>query len=733
MDRTTSFHTCPLCEATCGLAIDVDPVEGRVLKVRGDEEDVLSRGYACPKGLAIGDLHADPDRLRAPLVDGREVTWDEAWQAVADRLLPVVEAHGRGAVALYLGNPNVHNVAGALYTPALAKTLGSRHVFTASTVDQQPKHVAAARMFGHKLTIPIPDVDRTDYFLVLGADPLTSNGSLMTAPDMPGRLRALRARGGRLVVVDPRVSRTAKTADEHVPIRPGTDALWLAAIAQVLLAEDLADVRDLPVAGLDDLPAALSPFTPEAVEQVTRVPAEVTRRIARELAAAPTAAVYGRMGTSVVRFGTLGSWLVDVLNVLTGNLDRPGGAMFTLAAVGQANSAAGRRPRAVEVGRWRTAVRGLPEIFGELPAAAFVEELLDGPVRALITVAGNPSLSIPGGPAVDAAIAGLDCVIAIDCYLNETTRHADVVLPVPSALEREHIDVAFAQLAVRNVVNWSDPVLDTTQPQEWEVQCRLMGLLLGMGPDADVDAVDDGIAASLVQREVATPGSVIAGRDPAEILAALAPARGPERLVDLLLRVGPYGEGFGADPDGLTLGRLRAHPHGIDLGPLRPRIPEVLLTPSGRIELAPEPFLADLPRMAAALDEPTDGLLLVGRRHLRSNNSWNHNVPALVGGTNTSTLHVHPDDAAARGLVDGGLARVTSARASVEAPVEVTARVSPGVVSLPHGWGHAVEGVRQSVAAAVGGTNVNALTGPDVDPLSGNAILNGVPVEVAPA
>ncbi len=732
MSSETHFHTCPLCEATCGLAIDVDMASRTVLKVRGDDEDVFSSGFACPKGLAIGELDADPDRLRAPQVDGVEVTWDEAWAAVEERLGGVIAEHGRESVAIYLGNPNVHNLAGAFYSPAVAKGLGSPYVFTASTVDQQPKHVSAALMFGHKLTIPVPDIDRTDYLLMLGADPLTSNGSLMTAPDMPGRLRALRARGGRLVVVDPRVSRTAKAADEHIGIRPGTDALWLAAIAQSLLASGLAVLDQPHVSGMDALPDALAPFTPEAVASVTRVPAEVTRRIAAELAAAPTAAVYGRMGVSTVRFGTLGSWLIDVINVLTGNLDRPGGAMFPTAAAGQPNSSATAKAREVRFDRYATAVRGLGERFSELPSAALAEEMLEGPVRGMITIAGNPALSVPNAERMDEGLAGLDVLISIDCYLNETTRHADVVLPVPSVLERPHYDLAFMQLAVHNVANWSDALFETDQPQEWEIQCRLVGLLQGMGADASVDAVDTYILSTAIQKEVMAEDSPIAGKDPAWVLSELGEARGPERFVDYLIRIGPYGDGFGADPEGLTLASVREHEHGLDLGALVPRLPEVLLTPSGKVEVAPAMVLADLPRMQAALSEPTDGLLLVGRRHLRSNNSWGHNIASLVGGTNVSTLQIHPDDAESCGVVDGASSVVTSATGSVEAVVEVTAKVTPGTVSMPHGWGHGQEGTKLSVAATVAGTNPNVLTGPEVDPLSGNAILNGVSVTVEP-
>ncbi|MEE8602886.1 molybdopterin-dependent oxidoreductase [Euzebya tangerina] len=733
MASETHIHTCPLCEATCGLAIEVDPRERTVLSVRGDADDVFSGGFACPKGLSIGALHADPDRLTQPLVDGQEVSWDQAWETVEERLMGLIEAHGRDVVAMYLGNPNVHNLAGAYTTPAVAKALGSPYVFTATTVDQQPKHVSAALMFGHKLSIPIPDIDRTDYLLVLGADPMTSNGSLMTAPDMPGRLRALRQRGGRLVVVDPRVSRTARAADEHIGIRPGTDALWLAAIAQTLLASGTASPPVEGVAGLEVLPEALAPFTPEAVAGPTRVPAEVTRRVAGELAAAPSAAVYGRLGTTTVAFGTTTSWLVDVINVLTGNLDRPGGAMFTTAAAGQTNSSSGAAARETRFGRYHTAVRGLPEVFSELPSAAFAEELLDGPVRGLITIAGNPALSVPNGDRVAEALTGLDVMISVDCYRNETTRHADVVLPIPSVLQRSHYDVAFMQLAIRNVANWSDPVFETDQPQEWEVHARLAGILRGLGAACDVDAVDTFVLSTHIQKEVTAASSPIAGKEPSWVLDQLGERRGPERWLDFLIRVGPFGDGFGSVPDGLTLDEVQWHPHGLDLGPLEPRLPEVLLTPSGEVDVAPQAIIEDLPRLVATLEQDPDGLLLVGRRHLRSNNSWGHNVEALLGGTNRSSLQMHPEDAEARGLADEGRARVTSKTGTVEVVVEVTERITPGTVSLPHGWGHDVDGVQLSVATEHPGVNPNVLTGPDVDPLSGNAILNGVQVTVEPA
>ena len=735
----TALRTCPLCEATCGLEVTIR--DAAAVSVRGDREDVFSRGYICPKAVGVVALQRDPDRVRTPLVrrDGRlePATWEEAYAEVERLLGGVIAAHGREALAVYAGNPNAHGIAGAFYLSHMLRAAGTRNIFSASTLDQMPKHVSSGLMFGAPLSIPVPDVDRTDHLMILGANPLESNGSLMTAPDMRGRLRRLRERGGRLVVVDPRRSRTAEEADEHVPIRPGTDAHLLAAMAWTLLDEGLVALGRLEphVSGVDSVRDALASFTPEAVAQVCRIEAATVRRLARELAAAPRAAVYGRIGTCTQEFGTLASWLVDVLNALTGNLDREGGAMFPTAAVGARNTlGTPGRGRGFSTGRWHSRVRELPEVLGELPAACLAEEIDtpgEGRVRALITCAGNPVLSSPNAGRLEQALAGLEAMVSVDIYVNETTRHADVILPAPPPLSRSHYDVLLLQLAVRNIAHYSPPVLplEAGAPDEWEILLRLGAILAGQGSSAPLEALDDAIAAQEVERAIALRGSRVEGRDPAELLAMLRPRRGPERLLDLHLRVGPYGDVFGADPDGLTFERLAAHPHGLDLGPLRPRIPEVLRTVSGTVDLAPSPLVTDLERLRASLSRLAGGLVLVGRRHLRSNNSWMHNVDVLVRGPERCTLQVHPDDAAELGLVDGGRARVSSRVGSVEIVVEVTGAIMPGVVSIPHGWGH--EGTAMRVAAAHAGVNSNLLADEQaVDPLSGDAVLNGVPVTV---
>jgi anaerobic selenocysteine-containing dehydrogenase len=746
LDETrTAYRTCPLCEATCGLEITVrrdqrgdqgtEQGTEQVVRIRGDRDDVFSKGFICPKGSTLKQLHDDPDRLRRPLVrrDGRhvEVSWEEAWSEVAARLGALHAAHGRESVAVYLGNPAAHSLAAFTHGRLLIKALGTPQVYSASTLDQMPRQVAAGLVFGTPLSVPVPDLDRTDQLVIIGANPYASNGSLATAPDWPGRIEALQARGGTVVVVDPRRTRTAEQADRWLAVRPGSDPLLLAAVICTLAEEDLIDPGDhvrVHLAGLDEAVAACRRFTPDAVAGDVGVDAAEIRRLARELAAAPAAVVYGRIGTTTAPFGTLTSWLIDVVNTATGNLDRPGGAMFPTAAAGAANTRGEPgRGSGFRTGRRTSRVSGHPEVMGELPAAALVEEIVTpgpGQVRALVTFAGNPVLSSPNGPALERALDDLELMISIDVYLNETTRHADVVLPVPSPLQKDHYDLALYQLALHNVANYSEPVLDLDegQPDEWEVLARLAMIAQGFGPDADPAPADDLAAATLARAAVSDAHSPMHGRDVDEVLAELGDRRGPARLLDLQLRSGPYR---------LTLEELRAHPHGIDLGPLVPRIPEMLRTPSGRVELAPAELVADLARLWDTVGGESPGMVLVGRRHLRSNNSWMHNLPVLVKGAPRCTLMIHPTDARQAGLVEGGTARVVSRVGSVDAIVEVTEGIRPGVVSLPHGWGHGRAGARLTVAAAHAGVNSNVLTDPEaLDPLSGTAVLNGIPVTV---
>ena len=739
MVSSTAFRTCPLCEATCGLAITHD--DGVVTDIRGDADDVFSRGFICPKGTAVKHLQEDPDRLQTPLVRGDDgelhaATWDDAFAAVERGLAPIL-AQDRNAVAAYLGNPTVHSLSAMVLLPALIKTLGTQNYYTAASVDQIPKHVSCGLMFGRPDLIPVPDIDRTDYLLVLGANPWVSNGSLASAPDWPGRLQAIRARGGKVVVVDPRRTETARKADEHLFIRPGTDAFLVLAIANTLYAEDRVNLGTLAphLEGLDRLPGLVAPFSPEVVAPITGIAPDDIRRITRELSDAASGSVYDRVGVHQHHFGTIASWACDVVNVLTGNLDTPGGRMFPMPAHGQADPAV-PTGRGWKIGRFASRVQGYPEAYNQLPVAALAEEIEtpgEGQVRALITVAGNPVLSAPNGRRLSAALEQLDFFVAVDPYVNETTRHADVIVPPSGLLSRHHYDVAFYGLSVRNVANYSPPILNGDAPDEWEILSRLTLVASGQPVDGDPTIVPTLTLHTLVGRATA-PGGALEGRDSDEILKALD-ERGPvEQILDFRLRAGPYGDRFGQDPAGLTLSVLEDNPHGIDLGPLAPRLPNALKTASGKVELAPQEIVDDLPRLATALDEPPPEMVLIGRRQLRSNNSWMHNLPTMVRGSNRCTLLVNLDDAARLGLADGQPAVVRSRVGEVEAVVEVCDEVMPGVVSLPHGWGHDLSGVRMEVARAHAGVSANDLTDDaTIDPLSGNAMLNAVPVTVEAA
>ncbi len=736
MIERLASRTCPLCEATCGVTLRLE--DEVPVAVRGDDDDRFSRGYLCPKAAALPALHADPDRLRTPLVRGADgelhpASWDEAFAVTIARLAAIKAAHGADAIALYLGNPAAHSLDLMTYGPALVRAVGTRQRYSASSADQLPKMVSAAAMFGGGLTIPVPDLDRTDRLMILGANPVVSNGSLMTAPDVKARLKAIRARGGKLIVIDPRRTETAALADEHHAIRPGGDAALLLAMIHVLCADGLVRLGAAAdhVDGLAEVEAIAARFAPERVAARVGLDAATIRRLAHDHAAAPTAACYGRIGTTCQEFGTLASWAVDLVNVLTGNLDRAGGAMWTTPA---ALPGRHRKKGDASFGRYRSA-GGLPEMFGELPVAALADELRGG-VRALITIAGNPLVSAPGVDALTAAVRGLEFRVAIDPYVNATTRLADVILPPPSPLARAHYDLALYQLAIRNVARYSPPTVarDPGAPAEWEILLTLAKGLAGMAA-APLAMADHAVARELCSRELADRAAAGAPL-PVDVDRALAmlDGVGPDRLLDLLVRVGPYGDQLGARADGLTLAALRAAPHGLDLGPLVPRLPEVLRTPTRRIALAPPVIVADLARLEAAITAPAPALVLIGRRELRRNNSWMHNLPQLMKGRDRCTLVMHPDDADPRGLGEGDLARVASAAGAVIAPVEISDEVRPGVVSLPHGFGHDLAGVRLAVARAHGGVNVNQVSDPGfVDGVSANAAFNGVAVEVTPA
>jgi len=704
MTETTVRRTaCNLCEAICGILVTVaDGPEGpTVTDIRGDEADPLSKGHICPKAVALRDLQTDPDRLRKPVrrtADGwAELEWDEAYDLVARRLAEVQAEHGTNAVGVYLGNPNVHSLGFMTHGLPAIKLLGTRARFSATSVDQLPHQLAVHLLYGHQLMVPVADIDRTSYLLMLGANPLASNGSMMTAPGFARRLKAVQARGGKVVVIDPRRTETASVADEHHFIRPGADAAFLLALLHQVLADGVPELASY-VDGLEQVREAVAEWTPERAAPVTGIDADVIRTIARELAAADRAAVYGRVGVSTQRFGAVCQWAIQVLNIVTGNLDKPGGVMFPRPAVDIL-----RRLGRGHIGRWKSRVRGLPEFGGELPSATMAEEILTpgkGQIRAMVTVAGNPVLSTPSGDKLDKALESLDFMVAVDPYVNETTRHADVILPPTPLLERDHYDLTFHQLAVRNTARWNPAVLPRPDGarHDWEI-FRELGLRFARRS----------ISLKRVRRML-----------PVLAMLRLTPAR----IVDLGLRTGPYK---------LSLRQLRRSPGGIDLGPLQPCLPGALRTRDKRIDLMPSLIAGDLPRVAGTLLDAAyaDGLLLIGRRHLRNNNSWMHNSARLVKGRPRHQLLMNPADLKERSLADGDRVRVTSASGAVEVEVAASDDMMPGVVSLPHGFGHARPGVRLSVATTVDGVSVNDVTDAGlVDELAGTAAVNGVPVTV---
>ncbi len=693
---------CNLCEAVCGLVLTID--EGRVTGARGNPDDPLSRGHICPKGVAIGDIHADPDRLRRPVRRDRvtgewtEIGWDEALDLVADGFARVMNEHGRDALGIYLGNPNVHSLGSMTHGLALVKALRTINTFSATSVDQLPHQLLAHLMFGHQLMLPVPDIDRTSYFLVFGGNPMASNGSLMTVPDFPGRLRELKARGGRMVVFDPRHTETAKVADEHHFLRPGSDPWVLLAMVRQLFVDGVAAAPSYAV-GLDAVEEAVASFTPELAEQHSGVPAAEIVRISRDLAAANGGVAYGRIGVSTAEFGSVCQWAINLLNVLSGNLDREGGAMFTSPAVDVVGTGlVGRGGHA----RRHSRVRGLPETASELPVAALREEIETpgkGQIRAMLTLSGNPVLSTPDGAGLDRALDGLEFMAAVDIYINETTRHADVILPPTTALERDHYDLIFHVLAVRNTARFTPAVFPKERGarHDWEIYRDL----------------------ALRVTDRLRPRRSIVDRLKLRARMSLSPTR----MVQLLLARGD---------SGVTITRLRKKPEGIDLGPLRPdQLPARLRTRDQTLDLAPALVVGDLARLDDVAAPLEGELLLIGRRHQRDCNSWMHNAERLTKGRPRHQLLMHPDDLAVRGLIDGATVTVSSRVGSVKVDVQATEDVMPGVVSLPHGYGHQLPGTRLARASVVPGVSINDLTDPERLDVSGNAALSGVPVTVA--
>jgi anaerobic selenocysteine-containing dehydrogenase len=705
------YRNCNLCEAICGIEV---VRAGDRLDIRGDKDDPFSRGYICPKAVALQDIHFDKDRLKHPVrrtaTGWERIAWDEAFDEVVRNLKRIRAQYGGNAIATYLGNPNVHNYGSMLFAPGFLRSLKTRNRFSATSVDQLAHHLAGYLMFGHQLLIPIPDVDRTKLFLILGANPTVSNGSLMTAPGMGRRLQEIRKRGGKVILIDPRFNETARLVDQHLFIRPGTDVLLLLALLHVVFDEQLTRLGPLTsfTKGVETIARLVSDFAPERVASITGIDANQIRLLARKFASAESAVCYGRIGVSTQEFGGICQWLINVLNIVTGNFDRPGGAMFTLPAFDPI-SAPESLARRGSFARRHTRVRKLPEFGGEFPVVALAEEILtegDGQVKALVTLAGNPVLSTPNGRELDRALSRLEFMVSIDFYINETTRHAHIILPPTFALERHHYDLAFHLLAVRNIAKFSPALFqrDADTRHDWEI---------------------------LVELQTRMENDGLYGRLKREVVKRFLT---PERMLDLGLRFGPHGARMNPFSKGLTLGKLRKAVHGIDLGPLTPCLPARLRTSDKRVDLAPEPFVKDVERVKAKLLDVhalNGELRLIGRRQLRGNNSWMHNTHRLLRGKPQCTVLMNPSDAARRELSSGQMVVVRSRVGTVELPLEVSDEMMPGVVSIPHGWGHNRAGIQLAVAREHAGESINDLTDElAIDELCGTAAFNGVSVHV---
>lgn len=698
-DLKTHYRNCNICEAMCGL--EIKHQDGNILSIKGDKEDPFSRGHICPKAVALQDFYNDKDRLKTPLKrtgDGwQALSWEQAYDEIATRFRGLQAEHGQDAVGVYLGNPNAHNFGNAIMLPRFFKALGSNNRYSSASADQLPHHVASNYMLGAGMLIPIPDIDHTDFMLIIGANPIVSNGSLMTAPGVGKRLKAIQDRGGNVVVVDPRRTETAKKADQHLFIRPETDALLMLALVNTLFEEQRVDLGHLAsiIDGLDRLAEAVKPYAPEAVADACGIDATTIRNLARDMAAAKSAVCYSRMGASTQSFGGLCQWLNNVLNLLTGNFDRRGGAMFPQPAFDLVRDKKGKPS---SYGRFESRVRKLPYFNNEFPVATLADEILtpgEGQIRGMITIAGNPVLSSPGGARLEQAFDSLDFMVSVDIYLNETTRHADIILPATTGLEVPHFDVFFNSFAVRNTAKFSEPMFEKTpeQKHDWEILRDLSLHLTGRE--------DDGVT--------------------------------PEMMLDGGLKHGAYGE------QGMSLAKLKANPHGVDLGPLQPCLQQRLQTEDGLIHIAPQLYLEDLKRLDASglLDQarnPDYPFAMISRRLPRSHNTWTQNSHRLVKGKNPCTMQMNAADAARLGLEDGQLAQVASPTGSIQLPVEINDDMFEGVVSIPQGWGHNRSDTGMTIAESQPGVSINDVTDAQrIDALTGNAAFNGTQVAIQAA
>ena len=697
-NKQTHYRTCNICEAMCGIAIEYK--DKQIISIKGDKKDPFSKGHMCPKALALQDYYEDKDRIRTPIKKTssgwQEISWQQAFDEITKKISLIQNQFGKNALGIYLGNPNAHNFGNALFIKPFFKATGTLNRYSSASTDQMPHHVAANYMLGSGNLIPIPDINRTQFMLIIGGNPAISNGSMMTAPGVIQRIKNIQRRGGKVVVIDPKRSKTAKMADQHIFVQPETDALLLAAMINHIIATNQVKLRHLSdhIEGLSELKSAIAPFTSQAVAETIGTTAATIDQLAEDFVNAESAVCYSRMGASTQSFGGLCQWLTNALNIISGNFDHQGGAMFPLPAFNLLRGATPGHPNTY--GKYQSRVKALPFYNGEFPVATLADEIItpgDGQIKAMVTIAGNPVLSTPSGNKLAQAFEQLDFMVSIDIYINETTKYADIILPPTSGVENSHFDVFFNSFAVSNTAKYSEALFKPTKNQkaDWQILAEL--------------------SARLTNTEVA-PFT-------------------PEMILDNELKQGPYGS------QGLDLAKLKANPHGIDLGPMQPSLPERLLTKEQKIALAPELFVNDLPRLQALIKQTaksTNQLKMIGRRLAKSHNSWTQNSARLIKGKDSCTLEIHPTDAKARGLSQGQQVSVKALHGKVIIPVDITEDIMPGVVSIPQGWGHNQPDTQMTIAATQPGVSINDVTDFNrIDELTGNAALNGTPVLVSTA
>ena len=694
----THYRTCNLCEAMCGLEIKHTTID--VISIKGDKKDVLSKGHICPKAVALQDLYHDKDRLKTPIKRTEngwiDISWEDAFNEITENIKSIQAKYGKNAVGSYRGNPTVHNIGLMLFGTPFMQSIGSNQKYTATSVDQLPHHFASLMMFGHYLMFPIPDIDRTDFMLIMGGNPAVSNGSIMTAPDFSNRLKKIKKRGGQVVVVDPRFTETSKIANQHLYIKPGTDAFLLLALIHLIFENNLATKGHLinHLNGWGTIKNLVKAYSPKKIAHIVGIEAKAITELALKFATSKTAVCYGRLGLSTQEFGGLCQWLVNVLNCITGNLDAEGGALFTKPAI----DVVGMSKMTGKTGSYnkrQSRVHKLPEFTGEFPVSTLVDEILTpgkDQIKMMITIAGNPVLSTPNGKRLEEAFETLDYMVAIDIYLNETTKHANIILPTTTGLETPLYDLVFHQFAILNTAKYSEALFEKTEEQrhDWEILKAL--------------------TTKLNKQE-----------NPLNL----------EQTLDYMLQFSSY-----QDPK-LSVETLKKHPHGIDFGSLKPQLPERLFTEDKKVELAHPLFLKDLERLKTKLENLENEsntaypFSLIGRRHLRSNNSWMHNSERLVKGKERCTLLIHSKDANRLQINEGQNVTVTSNVGQVKLPIEITDTMMQGVVSIPHGWGHYRKGTKLSIAQKYAGISLNDLTNSkQIDVLTGNADFSGTKVKI---